>query len=330
MKAMEKHGQLCGEQISSGAFDLLFVHPCRFFRTSPIANFSQLPKVLYLQEPYRELYEASPGLPWAAPQREYRPFSPGYWNQVVWEMLRLHDKRVQVREELRWVKRYDQVLVNSLFSRESLMRTYNLDSRVCYLGVDTGTFKRRAQGKEPFVIGLGAIYPNKRPLLAVQAVGAIPSQLRPKLIWVGNAADSAYLEEIQKEAEKLGVNFTVKTLISDEELRDLLSRAAVMIYTSYLEPFGYAPLEANACETGVVAVAEGGIRETVGNPESGILVPSVDPVELGNALLKFTGDLAFAAEFGRKARAYVVEKWSDSQAIDRLESELERILKERS
>ena len=327
MKAMEKHCQRCAEEISAGGFDLLLVHPCLFFRASPIANYSRLPNILYLQEPYRRLYEAWPQLPWAAPQREYRPSSPHYWSQLARELLNLHGKRVQVREELAWVKSYDQILVNSLFSRETLLRTYNLDSRVCYLGIDTENFYPTGAAKEPFVIGLGNIDFNKRPLLAIQTIGAISAGDRPKLVWVGNYAEPDYLEILKKEADKLGVDFAFKVLIPDKELHDLLSRAAVMIYTSHLEPFGYAPLEANACGTGVVAIAEGGVREAVGNPASGILVSNSDPEELAIALLKFTSNPGFAAEFGRKARTYVQEHWSQAKAMDRLEAEMERLLK---
>jgi glycosyltransferase involved in cell wall biosynthesis len=329
MKAMERHCQQCALEISSGDFDLLLVHPCLLFRASPIGSYSQLPSVSYLQEPYRELYEASPQFPWAVPKREYRPYSWSYWNELIWELLKLHNKRVQVREELAWIKHYDQILVNSLFSRESLMRSYNLDSRVCYLGIDTTKFQPTGAPKERFVIGLGNIHISKRPLLAVRAVSAISLPCRPKLVWVGNFANHDYLESIRHEAHKLGVDFTFKLLIPDEELRDLLSRSAAMIYTSQLEPFGYAPLEANACGTGVVAIAEGGVRETVGNPESGVLVLNSNPEDIGNALLKFTSDLTFAERFGEKSRAYVQEHWSHEKAIDRLEGEFERALKKR-
>jgi glycosyltransferase involved in cell wall biosynthesis len=326
MKAMEEHCRRCAEEMSAGGFDLLLVHPCLLFRTSPMAYFSRLPNILYLAEPYRQLYEAWPQLPWAASQRQYRPLAWRYWKEVVSEQLALNNRRVQVREELAWAKRYDQILVNSIFSRESLLRVYNLDSRVCYLGIDTEAFHPTGAAKEPFVIGLGNIDFNKRPLLAVQAIGTIPAENRPKLVWVGNFAEPVYLKMLTEEAAKLGVDFAFKVLIPDEELHDLLSRAAVMIYTAHLEPFGFAPLEANACGTGVVAIAEGGVRETVGNPASGILVSSASPEELGIAVLKFTSDLGFATEFGRTASAYVREHWPQDKAMDRLETELERVL----
>ena len=95
-----------------------------------------------------------------------------------------------------------------------------------------------------------------------------------------------------------------------------------MIYTSRLEPFGYAPLEANACGTAVVAVAEGGVRETVHDGVNGVLVSDSDPAALGRAVLGFCSDLDRARAVGLAARQYVEETWSLEEATDRLEGRL--------
>jgi len=71
LRAMEKHCQACAQHINDAGFDLLFAGACQFFRVTPIAQSVRLPTVLYLQEPYRWLYEALPQLPWLA-----RPASP--------------------------------------------------------------------------------------------------------------------------------------------------------------------------------------------------------------------------------------------------------------
>jgi glycosyltransferase involved in cell wall biosynthesis len=234
--------------------------------------------------------------------------------------------RIQVREELKWVRSFDQVLVNSQFSRESLIRAYNVDSRVCYLGVDTTNFRPSGSPKERYVIGLGSFTFNKRPLFAVQCIAAIPREERPKLVWVGN---SGKIEEVKQEAEKLGVELDVHLLITDEKLRDLLSRAAVMLYGSHLEPFGYAPLEANACGTAVVGIAEGGVRETMNHPDSGVLVANMDREAFAEALLRFCNDLDYAAEFGKKARAYVERHWTLEIAARSLMKELELVVAKR-
>jgi glycosyltransferase involved in cell wall biosynthesis len=322
MRRMEEHCRDCANEINAGCYDVLLVHPCVAFRTSPIARYCSIPAVLYLQEPLRELYEARPILPWEAPEYNFRPASPRYWNTLTRELLQLHGKRVQVREERRWASLYKRILVNSAFSRESLLRAYNLDSTVCYLGVDTDGFRPTGALKESFVIGLGNICDNKRTLFAVECIAQMPRPIRPELIWVGNSVDPTYLEVIQNRARESGVHFTPKVLISDGELRELLSRAAVMIYTSLLEPFGFAPLEANACGTAVVAIAEGGVRETIADQKNGILIPNLNAQAFARQLAKFTHDLPFATEFGQRARRVMEERWSAAPAADRLHAEL--------
>lgn len=324
LEAMERHARECAAAIDAGGFDVLLVHPCRFFRASPVGRYVACPAVLYLQEPFRELYEAMPDLPWLAPELAYRPMSPGYWRQVVKDLAYRHAQRVQLRFERDWARSYPTVLVNSLFSRESLLRAYHVDSRVCYLGVDLAAFTAAPVAKERLVVGLGNLAFNKRPLLAVRAVGAIPADRRPRLVWIGNNADAALRAEAVRLAAELRVDLTIKLLVPDAELHDWLRRASAMIYTSHLEPFGYAPLEANACGTGVVAVAEGGVRETIVDGVNGLLVPGADPERLGAALQRFTADPGFATGFGRGARAHVETRWSLPHATATLESELRR------
>jgi glycosyltransferase involved in cell wall biosynthesis len=95
-----------------------------------------------------------------------------------------------------------------------------------------------------------------------------------------------------------------------------------MVYTSRLEPFGLAPLEANLCETPVVAIAEGGVRETIVDGLNGILVPDRNPVLIGKALAKILDNPAWGRRLGEQARAQVIEKWGWPRSIERLEGYL--------
>jgi glycosyltransferase involved in cell wall biosynthesis len=109
--------------------------------------------------------------------------------------------------------------------------------------------------------------------------------------------------------------------IADGELVDLLNRAAVMVYAPRLEPFGFAPLEAGACALPVVAVPEGGVRETVFDGVNGLLVEP-EPGALAEAMQRVLQDSALARRLGRQGRELVVQRWSLPGAIDRLEGRL--------
>jgi glycosyltransferase involved in cell wall biosynthesis len=190
------------------------------------------------------------------------------------------------------------------------------------LGVDTGFYKPTGEQKENFVVGLGTIYHAKGVDRAIRAVGAIAEDIRPDLVWVGNGAFETELQEYQLLSQDLGVNFITKIHIADNEVISLLSRAAAMIYTSRLEPFGYAPLEANACGTAVVGIAEGGVKETVCHGTNGYLAPDNDPVKIGEYLTRLVSSREYATEMGAKAREHVVNYWGLEKGTDNIESVL--------
>jgi len=322
--AMDEHCQQCADEINAGDFDVLFVNPCGFFRTSAIGHYVQIPKVLYLQEPYRSLYEAMPRLPWLA-----LPDSTKHWWQsaryiyrFISNLVEVQALRVQAREELKNAQAFDLILVNSLFSRESVQRAYGLDSKVCYLGVDSKLFEPLHLPRQNIVVGLGGIAPGKGLDRAVRSIGTITASERPSLVWIGNFSDSNYLNEIEKLAGSLEVNFAHRVRISDRELVVLLNQASVMIYTSILEPFGFAPLEANACGTPVVAIAEGGVRETLQDGVNGFLINDNNPIEIGRAISKLINNPNLVREIGESARNIVVEKWSLENAINNIENVL--------
>jgi glycosyltransferase involved in cell wall biosynthesis len=122
-------------------------------------------------------------------------------------------------------------------------------------------------------------------------------------------------------AESLGVDFDLRQYVPDEELVRLLSAASVFVYAPRLEPFGLAPLEANACGTPVVAVAEGGVRETVEDGINGLLVDS-RPEALGEGVRRLLAEPALARRLGETGKALVRSKWSVDAAADRLERNL--------
>lgn len=323
LSAMDGHCRACATQINRGDFDVLFANSCVFFRSTPIAKHVRLPSALYLQEPYRRLYEALPGLPWAAPPESSRGFwSLGRWREMISDVIHVQALRLQVRDEIANARAFDTILVNSFYSRESVLKAYGLESTVCYLGIDTGQFKPSGAPPESFVIGLGGLSYAKGPDRAIRALGRVDARKRPELIWVGNFSDPTYERELQTLATECGVRLSVKVRVSDAELVSLLSRAAMVLYTSRLEPFGLAPLEANACGTPVVAIGEGGVRESIQHEQNGLLVDGDDPGKLARAMERLIDDPKFARDLRERSLRYVRTNWHIQGATDRLEAAL--------
>lgn len=323
LKALDQHCQICAEQINQEKFEILLAHNSIFLPATSIGKYVNIPKIIYLQEPYRKLYEASPNSPWSAlPLSKEFILSPKYWKRIVGDLIEVQAARIRVREEISNAKAYDMILVNSRFSRESVLRAYGLESKVCYLGVDTELFRPTQLQRENFVVGMGSIGFNKGIDRAIRTIATIPLEKRPNLLWIGNVAYKTYQQEMEKLAKSLGVNFIPKVQLTDQEIVDILSRATVMLYTSRLEPFGFAPLEANACETPVVAIAEGGVRETIKDGINGIVIDDDNPTAIGQAVLNLLDNPELAGVMGIAARKRVIEKWTWSQSIETLEKYL--------
>jgi glycosyltransferase involved in cell wall biosynthesis len=282
--------------------------------------YTDKPTILYLGEPFRRLHEAMPDNIWAAPYSRLRLRKI---KRLLRDYQRNYTHRLKIKKEVEAARSYDRILVNSLFSRESLLRAYGVDSRVSYPGIDTGKFSPGAVQKEPYVVGLGTIGRIKGVDFAIEVIARIPQEIRPPLRWIANGVESGYYEEICKLSAERQVDFQPCLNISEGELTENLSGAAVMLYTSILEPFGLAPLEANACGTFVVAIAEGGIRESITNNVNGALISNRNTTEFAREVERYISDLKLAREKGIQAREFVINHWDTQKTADQFIAEIE-------
>jgi glycosyltransferase involved in cell wall biosynthesis len=321
-KALDKHCQSCADEINRGGFDILFANSSIIQAVSSIGRYVNTKKVLYLQEPSRGLYEArGGGLPWVAIPPQSRPWMhPSYMRWFVFDLIRTQQLRILARDERLNASAFDLILVNSYFSRESLLRVYGLDSTVCYLGVDTKLFVNHRYPRENFVVSVGELSPHKNPEFIIKAVALTPAP-QPRLVWIANTGPDWYHDGMRSLAESVEVNFDVRKGVDDNELVETLSRAAAMVYAPRLEPFGLAPLEANACGLPVVAVAEGGVREVIIDGVNGLLVQH-QPQAMAHAIQRLAQDKQLATELSKNGPEIVEEKWSVNSAVERLERQL--------
>jgi glycosyltransferase involved in cell wall biosynthesis len=320
LSAMDEHCRVVAKKVNAGGFDVLFSGSCMEFNAPPIARYVSIPTVLYLQEPHRLLYEA-PNI-WG---RALPALSPRTVVFRAVDLLEVGNARRQVREERENAAAFGTILVNSFFSAESVARAYDLPSRVCYLGVDPSLW--RLEHRHPgatSVVGVGAVVPHKRIDFVLEAVAA--GGLCCRLSWIGNDADPEYAAKLRERADKLGVEFTLHVALTHGEMLEVLAEASLLAYAPRLEPFGYAPLECGAAGIPTVAVAEGGMRETVVDGVNGLLVRR-DPKEMGSAIRALLEDEPLRGCLGEGAKKVVAERWSLEAATRRLEAELSRAVR---
>jgi glycosyltransferase involved in cell wall biosynthesis len=324
--AMEEHCKRCADEINQGNFDVLFANSCFFYAVPFIAKYVKIPKVLYLGEPFRFFYESLPRIVWEAQQgAKGKLFRRSYWLPFIKDLWIERKNRVQLREERLNYESFDKVLVNSIYSAESCLKAYGSPAEVCYLGIDSTIFKENSISNSDYVIGLGNFYINKNPKLAIESIAKMTTK-KPKLIWVANMSDKNYVSEMSSLAHNLDVELEIKTMVSDKDLVNLLSNALCMIYTSQLEPFGFAPLEANACGTPVIALQEGGVKETIIPNKNGFLSDR-NPKKIANYLDILTQNKDLRQEMGNFAASYVRQEWTLEKCTDNIENALKSVLK---
>ncbi len=319
MHALIKHSKQCSYEINNGNFDVLFANSCQLLFNSFIGRYITIPKLIYLGEPNRELFEAYPTQLWQAPTT-YNPF------KFVKEICRTNFRRVLIREEILNYNAFDKVLVNAAFSNESLMRAYGGSGEVCYLGIETSIFYPNENSTiQNQVVGLGSIMHTKGIETAIDAVAQVPADIRPELVWIGNVGNARYINTLMTQAKCLGVLLTIKENITDKALIQQLQQSQCMLYTSRLEPFGLAPLEANACGCPVVAVAEGGVRETIQHNVNG-LVAARNPEALGAHITSIIKDASLRERLSINSIQFIKEKWSFEKGIDNIDNALQSIV----
>lgn len=325
LEAMAEHARGCLDQMEEAGFEVVLANTCSQFRVPPIGRLTTRPSLLYLQEPFRPLYEALPAPLWAAVARESGwTRSPSAVSSALRIAVADRQRRVQVREEGRNAAGYNRILCNSLYSRESIMRAYGQAATVCYLGVDERIFRPGGQRRSDFFLTVGAGFPEKNVDFVIRALARRTDRSWP-LVWVCNLADDNYVQAVRVLAADLGVDLRVESGVPDHRLVELYQEAGLFLCAPILEPFGLPAVEAQACGLPVVATAEAGLRETVAHDRTGLLAWP-DEAEFAAAVDQLVSDPGRRAAFGQAGREWVERSWTVAAAGQRLESELLEVL----
>jgi glycosyltransferase involved in cell wall biosynthesis len=175
-----------------------------------------------------------------------------------------------------WIaaQRVDLYAVNSETTRKRVKRYFGREAVVIYPPVETTRFESRPIGNDYVV--LSELMPHKRIDLAIEAF----NELKLPLTVVGNGPDARRLRRLAGPK----IRFTGR--VSDEEAAALLGSSRALVVTA-TEEFGIAAVEAQASGRPVIALREGGVRETVVEGETGVFFDRPEPAALAAAVRGF-------------------------------------------
>jgi glycosyltransferase involved in cell wall biosynthesis len=208
------------------------------------------------------------------------------------------------------------VVTNSHHTAERLRSAYDVEPVVCPPGVPLPLESKHTRSS--FVLSVGEIEPRKGFGFVIEALGRLPQPVRPPLRVLANRANPTELTRIRERARRSAVVLDVLVAPTANVLAWHYANAKLFVYAAHNEPLGLAPLEAMAYGTPVVAVAEGGVAETVASGISGYLVER-DVDTFARCLERLSGDAASSAAMGRAARTHIEKRWDITRRAEALE-----------
>lgn len=176
--------------------------------------------------------------------------------------------------------------------------------RVIHNGIDSTFFTplTGSRAPEPLFVYVGRLKRYKGVDLILQAFATLLH--RGSRLEIAGAGD--YRDHLEKLTHTLGIADRVRFagFISAEEKRDLLRRAWASVFASPKEGWGLTNLETAACGTPVIASDSPGLRESLIDGQTGVLVPHGDTVALARAMKQIADAPARVEALGIAGRRF--------------------------
>ena len=162
------------------------------------------------------------------------------------------------------------------------------DPKVVKLGTDM--FDNSLERKKNIIVAPGPLRPWKNHYHIIKAFSAIPEEY--KLIIFGNPETLQYEAALRQLASDMGLSDRVEFLgkITEETKNDIYRESKFAVFASAKEGWGLSCIEAQAFSCPVVAYDVSGIRDSVRQNETGLLVEYLNIQALSNAMLKLIND----------------------------------------
>jgi glycosyltransferase involved in cell wall biosynthesis len=229
------------------------------------------PNIYYCHSPLRELYDL----------KDFYRRRIGLRKRIIHSFA-----DVFFRPVFEWqLEKVQKIMTNSLNTKEKIKKYYGRDATVVYPPIDTAKYKCTGFGN--YWLSVNRLYPNKRIELQIEAFRMLPGE---RLVVVGGYAEG---DDAEKYAKKLlkdkpeNVEFALE--IDEGKLIDLYANCKGFVATAIDEDFGMSVVEAMAAGKAVVAVDEGGFKETILDGKTGFLVKA-DAKEIADAVRIVSGN----------------------------------------
>lgn len=314
IKPLDKTEKIIAEEINKKDYDIVHCDHDVYGGTPPFLKYIEKPTAYYCHEPVRDDKIIN--------DLNNKISTDNY----IVKKIKRHVKNKTLKFDREYAEYSTNILANSFFSHEAILKTFGKNSQVSYLGVNTDMFHPLNKERKNYVLSVGVIHPHKGFDFIIKSIAHIEKSIRPKLIIVTYNIQDNLLEYIKQLAKSKDVELEILASVSDEKLVELYNEAKLFVFGSFLEPFGLVSLEAMACGTPVVAVAEGGQREIIKDGETGFLVQR-DEYSFSDAINKILTNEELWKEMSENCKKSIMDFWTLDHEGERLLNNFYKILR---
>ncbi|HEX2128927.1 MAG TPA: glycosyltransferase [Solirubrobacterales bacterium] len=168
-------------------------------------------------------------------------------------------------------RRVTSYIANSEITRGRIAELYGRDAAVLHPPVEVARF--RPGSPQDYFLFVGELVAHKRVDVALEAARLAGR----RMVVVGNGP------ELRRLRTRFGEVATFMGRIGDEELASVYAGALALVIPN-VEEFGIAGVEAQAAGRPVLALGQGGARETVVEGETGVLIEGAGPDAFAEAM----------------------------------------------
>ena len=207
------------------------------------------------------------------------------------------------------------VLANSRFMAREVIEGFELPTERTHLipnGIDpTWWATGEVPGsRPPLVFTWGRVQYEK----GFQVLATAMRMLRARVPGVECviAGRGSYLPELQSQIDVEGVSdlISLPGFMSDDQLRDTVHRAGVVVIPSLYEPFGIVALEALAGGAPLVVARTGGLAELIDGTDAGLLFEPGNAAELATCIEMILTDPDLGDEMRKHGAELLAERYS--------------------
>jgi len=231
------------------------------------------------------------------PKRDFYDLKDYYFNLAGFkEKVILNLKQIFFQSvDIKSAKLMKQILPISETVRKRVKQSYGISCKnLFYCGIDFNKYKSKKS--KDYFLSVARFVKPKRIELIIEAMKYVKTNIW--LFIVGNGPDKEKIINLCNQAEN------VKFLgnVSESKLKELYAECLGLIYIPVNEDWGLIPLEAAASEKPIIASNEGGLRETIINNKTGILIDQLSSENIAEKIDLLEINKKLALKLGKQAK----------------------------